>query len=451
MKRTFDVIVGSALAALATPVIIVLALLSAVRFRAWPFFTQPRAGLGNRPFRVVKIRSLAASTPARIDKYQLQAVRISRFGQFIRGHHLDELPQLWLVPFGQMSLVGPRPEMIHLLHRFDDEHLEARSRHRPGCTGLWQISPACAEMMYESPAYDMFYDRHRSLRLDLWILRRTIGEVLGEPPAPLIDVPHWASSARDAHRDSNAFQTCGVRINAIALHDAVDTVLAAKGGLTVHLCNAYTLALASKSDRLIRTLNQSGLNLADGMPLVWIAQQLGYAHIDRRVYGPDLMAAVIDRGQESQTRHFLFGSTPEVLDALGTEISSRWPAAKIVGAIAPPFHDISDDELRESLHTIDTSEADIVWVGMGTPKQDELVERLGALSSRTFVAIGAAFDFIAGTTSQAPSWMRRNGLEWLYRFASEPRRLWRRYVFGNARFVWVNLRSRPTRLADVVT
>jgi N-acetylglucosaminyldiphosphoundecaprenol N-acetyl-beta-D-mannosaminyltransferase len=245
-----------------------------------------------------------------------------------------------------------------------------------------------------------------------------------------------------------AFITGGVRIDEVSIDDAVARLLTPGSTLTVHLCNAYTVALASKNSEYLQAVNDGDLNLADGMPLVWIAKRLGLA-IDRRAYGPDLMGAAMDRGQEIGTRHFLYGSTPEVLDALKTEISTRWPAAKVVGTISPPFRAITDAELRASIETIDQSGADIVWVGMGTPKQDELVARMGAMGTHHYVAIGAAFDFIAGTKKQAPIWMQNSGFEWLYRLIREPKRLWRRYLLGNTRFIWINLRRRPRVLSSM--
>ncbi len=240
-----------------------------------------------------------------------------------------------------------------------------------------------------------------------------------------------------------AFVTGGVRIDAVPLGDAVKLLLAPEGGCAVHLCNAYTVALASRDNDFRQAVNEGSLNLADGMPLVWIAKRLGFTEMNQRVYGPELMASVLDCGQAIGTRHFLYGSTPEVLGALTTAVGNRWPAAKIVGAIAPPFRPIPDGELEDAVKAINESGADIVWVGMGTPKQDELVARLARIGTHSYVAVGAAFDFIAGTKRQAPPWMQRSGAEWLFRLATEPRRLWKRYLVGNSIFLWVNVRNRP--------
>lgn len=236
----------------------------------------------------------------------------------------------------------------------------------------------------------------------------------------------------------------GVRIDALQLDDAANALVRGDGG-AVHLCNAYTVALASRDEAFRSTLNNGHLNLPDGMPLIWMARRLGLAHMATRVYGPDLMEATLDRGRASDVRHYLYGSTPEVLGALSEAIGRRWPGAQVVGTESPPFTAIDDAMLAASVQRAKEAGADIVWVGMGTPKQDQLVERMAAIGSQRYVAIGAAFDFIAGNKKQAPKWVQRSGMEWAFRFASEPRRLWKRYVIGNSQFIWAVIRN-PRRV-----
>jgi N-acetylglucosaminyldiphosphoundecaprenol N-acetyl-beta-D-mannosaminyltransferase len=241
---------------------------------------------------------------------------------------------------------------------------------------------------------------------------------------------------------------CGVRIDALNMACAVERLL--HGGVegAVHLCNAYTLSLATHDDGYRQRLNDSALNLPDGMPLVWIARRLSLHELNDRVYGPTLMATCLDQGRRTGARHYLYGSTPQVLDALRNQIEARWPGAEIVGVESPPFRPLTDDELRASLQRVAAARATIVWVGMGTPKQDDLVHRMAAAQPGTYVAVGAAFDFIAGTKKQAPPWMQRSGLEWLYRLGSEPKRLWRRYLVGNTQFIWSVIRCRPVTIHE---
>lgn len=217
-----------------------------------------------------------------------------------------------------------------------------------------------------------------------------------------------------------------------------------KAGFDVHLCNAYTLALADKNRAIRAMLCSSALNLPDGMSVVWAIRFLyrsaGLPH--ERVYGPDLFLDVFEQGQAIGLRHYLLGGAPHVLEDLHAELTHRFPQAKIVGFESPPFRELTAAEKHEQMHRITASGAQIVWLGLGTPKQDWVAADLAGRHPAVFVAVGAAFDFIAGTTRQAPTWMRSNGLEWVHRLATEPRRLWKRYLFGNARFVSTAIRHR---------
>jgi lipopolysaccharide/colanic/teichoic acid biosynthesis glycosyltransferase len=199
-KRAFDVVVGTLLAVVTIPIVVVMAIGSAWSFRAWPFFTQPRVGRRGRTFTFVKVRSLPVSTPPAADKYALQHVSTNRFGRLLRNTHLDELPQLWLVVAGKMSLVGPRPEMPKLAKSFDPAFAHLRQRVRPGCTGLWQLSSDASGLIHESPKYDRFYLSYQTWRMDLWVLVRTVWRMLGARPVDLDDVPRWTLAKRVAGR-----------------------------------------------------------------------------------------------------------------------------------------------------------------------------------------------------------------------------------------------------------
>lgn len=208
-------------------------------------------------------------------------------------------------------------------------------------------------------------------------------------------------------------------------------------GVDVHFCNAYTLALADEDPSFRRLLSESSLNLPDGVPVVWVNRwrnrQRRLTH--ERLYGPDVMSDLFELGQDVGLRHYLLGSTPDVLDGLEKELYERYPRAEIVGVDSPPFRPMSTTEVEQQLRRIRLSDAQIVWVGLGTPAQDWEVARLAARLPMVFAGVGAAFDFISGNKRQAPRWVQRSGFEWAFRFATEPRRLWRRYVFGNTRFV----------------
>jgi N-acetylglucosaminyldiphosphoundecaprenol N-acetyl-beta-D-mannosaminyltransferase len=241
----------------------------------------------------------------------------------------------------------------------------------------------------------------------------------------------------------------GIPISALSPRDAAYKLIwlahaPLAAGVDVHLCNAYTLALADRDPALHALLRSAMMNLPDGTPVVW-ANRLLHPEVEmpkQRVRGPDLFLDVFDYGQDTGVRHYLLGSTPEVLESLTLNLAERFPAAKIVGVESPPFRELSDAERAEQRARIEESGAEIVWVGLGTPKQDIECARLASEMRRVFVAVGAAFDFAAGTKIEAAEWMQKSGLEWVHRFSQEPRRLWRRYLFGNARFVRATLSRR---------
>jgi len=207
----------------------------------------------------------------------------------------------------------------------------------------------------------------------------------------------------------------------------------------VHLANAYTVALADRDDAYRQIINQ-GVAFADGKPVTWFSHLLRQTPQIQQVRGPQLFLDVLDIGRSAGVRHFFLGSTEEVLERMCDHLIERFAGLEIVGSYSPPFRQLTAEEIAYQDAVIQQSAADIVWVGLGTPKQDIEAARLAQSTARPAVAVGAAFEFAAGTLRMAPAWMRRAGLEWLFRLASEPRRLWRRYIFGNARFVWAALR-----------
>ncbi len=191
-KRLMDLTLGSVLAVFALPVILVLTLVMAWSLRAWPLFVQRRIGRYGREFSFPKIRTLPKTIGEYTSKNEFDDTAIPRLGQFLRRRHLDELPQLFLVPFGKMSLVGPRPKMPDSIEPIDPEYGRLRIQVQPGCTGLWQIGAHAHRQVSESPGYDLFYLRYGSLRLDLWILWRTaITGCLGGSGIHLDRVPRW--------------------------------------------------------------------------------------------------------------------------------------------------------------------------------------------------------------------------------------------------------------------
>lgn len=195
-KRALDVTLGALLALLLVPLMVVLAVVVGITFRAWPLFVHERIGEGGRRIRFVKLRSMPPTAP-KYATYEKLNVEIPRFGQFLRRTHLDELPQLFLVPFGYLSLVGPRPAMPEEYEPVDAGYREMRLTVPQGCTGLWQVGQHTDGLPSDTPEYDSFYVEHASVRLDLVVLWWTGLLMLGIGRGrSLDDVPAWALRRR---------------------------------------------------------------------------------------------------------------------------------------------------------------------------------------------------------------------------------------------------------------
>ena len=207
--------------------------------------------------------------------------------------------------------------------------------------------------------------------------------------------------------------------------------------------------MESQADReLLRIHNRSGLTTPDGMPMVWAGKRAG-ADDMRRVYGPDLMLEVCARSAAKGWTHYFYGGKEGVPELLATRLQERYPGLKVVGTYSPPFRPLTDAEVDAITTAINEADPDFVWVGLSTPKQERWMDaHTGSLNASAVLGVGAAFDIHAGLLPQAPAWMQQRGLEWLYRLAKEPRRLWKRYLGNNPRFVARILR-RPPRLVEV--
>lgn len=239
------------------------------------------------------------------------------------------------------------------------------------------------------------------------------------------------TSAAEACSPPPRVNLLGVGIHALDLAAAVALVerwIEARERRTVHVCAVQTVMECRRDRRLRALVNRGDLATPDGMPLVWWNKLHGHRR-SGRVYGPDLMLALCARSAATGHRHFFYGSSAEVLADLERNLRARFPALQVAGAHAPPLVDRDADERPEVLAAIDAARADVVWVGLGTPKQDFWVARhRPALQAPVLIAVGAAFDIHAGRLRQAPAWMRRTGLEWFFRLACEPRRLASRYL-----------------------
>ncbi|MEJ7810635.1 MAG: WecB/TagA/CpsF family glycosyltransferase [Gemmatimonadaceae bacterium] len=231
----------------------------------------------------------------------------------------------------------------------------------------------------------------------------------------------------------------GVGVSAIDPAQAIRTIdgWIARGEQRYVCVTGVHGVMESQRDDAVRSIhNAAGLVTPDGMPLVWLGRLAGHRHV-ARVYGPDLMLAYCAHAARSGRRHFFYGGAPGVAERLARRLRARLPGVRVVGWISPPFRELSAAEDEDAVRRINDEDPDIVWVGLSTPKQERWMHaHLGRVRAPVLVGVGAAFDFLAGAKRQAPRWMQRSGLEWLFRLGAEPRRLWRRYLVNNPAFVW---------------
>jgi N-acetylglucosaminyldiphosphoundecaprenol N-acetyl-beta-D-mannosaminyltransferase len=210
--------------------------------------------------------------------------------------------------------------------------------------------------------------------------------------------------------------------------------------------------MESQRDPELRAIhNGSGLTTPDGMPMVWAGRRAGASWM-QRVYGPDLMLAVLGRAVERGWSSYFYGGREGIPERLAEQLGARFPGLRVAGGWSPPFRALTEEEDAELVERINAASPDLVWIGLSTPKQERwMAAHVARLTAPVLLGVGAAFDIHAGTLRQAPPWMQRRGLEWAYRLYREPRRLWRRYLSNNPRFVLGILRRPPHMVGNPAT
>ncbi|HXE44422.1 MAG TPA: WecB/TagA/CpsF family glycosyltransferase [Conexibacter sp.] len=218
--------------------------------------------------------------------------------------------------------------------------------------------------------------------------------------------------------------------------DWIDAAVALQAREYLCVAAVHTV-MESREDAALRdAVDGAAFTVPDGQPLAWALRKLGH-DIDARVYGPELMARACARAERNGQRFYLYGGRSEkALAQLAANLLDRHPGLQLAGGWSPPFRDLSELELDEVAARINAARPDVVWVGIGVPKQEKWMAAMrDRLDAPVLVGVGAAFDFHAGLIPQAPAWMQQRGLEWLFRLAQEPGRLWRRYARHNPRFL----------------
>ena len=236
-----------------------------------------------------------------------------------------------------------------------------------------------------------------------------------------------------------SFRLLGTRINPLGHEQILSQMDEWIGdhsyGHSVIFANTHVVMESRHNPGLVEALEAATLVVPDGMPIMVAARSRGHS-MRARSDGPGLMQKALTREECRGWRHFFYGGTPEVLVAL----LQKFPQAQIAGVHAPPFRPLTPEEDALVVDTINASQADVVWVGLGCPKQERwMFEHASHLQVPVLLGVGQAFDLLAGVKKRAPGWMCATGLEWFYRLVSEPRRLWRRYLLYNPWFVWIYL------------
>lgn len=204
----------------------------------------------------------------------------------------------------------------------------------------------------------------------------------------------------------------------------------------VSVSNVHSVMECRRDQKLRHIVNAAGMTTPDGMPLVWLSRLAGHRYVSR-VYGPDLMLAEMAASVPAGHSHFFYGGRDGVADRLAQAMRHRFPGVRIAGTMTPAVGPAEELCTPETASRINQAKPDIVWVGVSSPKQEYWMACMRPLlEAPVLIGVGAAFDFHTGTVRQAPRWMQRSGVEWLYRLVQEPRRLWRRYLVDNPWFLF---------------
>ncbi len=242
----------------------------------------------------------------------------------------------------------------------------------------------------------------------------------------------------------DCFEVLGVKIADTNLFDTCERIVDwVRKKEKTYVCIAPVASImdCQKDKKYKEIVNRSGMTTPDGMPVVWLGKMKGMKKI-ARTYGPDLMLELCEKGQREDLTHYFYGSLEDVNQKLSNRLKSQFEKIKISGSFAPPFRDLGEVEDDQVIEKINNANVDVLWVGLGSPKQDYwMFNHRKKLNVPVIIGVGAAFDFLSGTKKQAPKWMQKSGLEWLFRLIQEPGRLWKRYLIGNTIFVYLILKE----------
>jgi N-acetylglucosaminyldiphosphoundecaprenol N-acetyl-beta-D-mannosaminyltransferase len=240
-----------------------------------------------------------------------------------------------------------------------------------------------------------------------------------------------------------SYQVLGVPIAAVQIPDVVaqmeEWIAGRERSHYICVANVHVIMEGRHDSSFGEVLRSADLCVPDGMPLVWLGRHRGHA-LHKRVYGPDLLIEFCRMTKDARYAHFFLGGKPGVAEKLSNELQGRFPGFQVAGIYSPPFRQLTQEEDEALIERINRAAPDVLWIGLGCPKQERWMrEHRDKLHVPAVVGVGQAFDIHSGDAPQAPGWMRENGLEWVYRLYREPRRLWRRYLIYNTKFIFTLL------------
>ncbi|HEY6489091.1 MAG: WecB/TagA/CpsF family glycosyltransferase [Terracidiphilus sp.] len=248
-----------------------------------------------------------------------------------------------------------------------------------------------------------------------------------------------AESEREKTAEITRANILGIGVSDLDMNDALrmsEALIRLNGRGYICVSDVHSVIEGHADPTLGITLNRSFLTVPDGMPLVWAARAQGHTRM-RRVYGPDFMLELCRFGVSRGYRHFFCGGKPGIAEELKEKLAMRVPGIQVVGTYTPPFRELSDTEEASLAGEIALARPNVLWVGLGSPKQERFLARYtGLFEANLMVGVGAAFDFHAGAVKEAPRWLHSTGLQWVYRLMREPRRLWMRYLVCVPCFLW---------------
>ncbi|MGE5612386.1 MAG: WecB/TagA/CpsF family glycosyltransferase [Bacillota bacterium] len=420
-----------------------------------PFlYSQLRRGYRDRPFRIYKIRTMVVNPrrPAALWMSRSDP-EITPIGRILRELKLDELPQLWNVALGHMQFVGPRPIAMDL-DDFLRQHVKrfaVRNAVSPGLTSAAQLTTCeCRNvddlLMHWNWRFEQELEciRNRSVGYDLRIIARTVLYLAHSLRRTLIA---RCQPREDVPADS-ATLILGTPI-ANSNYDRAIGKIAEWVGRREHryvaVCPVYSLVHAFWDFGHRSVLGEASLATADGVPVVWAQRLLGARHA-ARVAGPTLMLRLLERAQQEKWRVTLYGGEARRLQSLVENVRRVYPKLAIADAISPPFRELSRDEDERMTDRLIHARPDVIFVGLGCPKQERWMAEHTRRIPAVLIGVGAAFDFHSGAVPRAPMILQRLGLEWAYRLCCEPRRLFWRYATTNPVYLVLLLRQVLARL-----